>query len=193
MAAASPTATSPFGPLARNWGWLLALGIAFIVLGTIGLGRLYAVTLAGVLFFGVLILIGGAVQLVQAFQCRGWKAFLWHVLLALLHVTAGIVVVSDPLLASEFLTLFLAFSFVAMGAVRIVMALQMRGTRGSGWALVSGIAELLLGVVVAIKWPVSGLFVIGLFIAVELVLHGWTYVLLAFAARDAGRSGTAAA
>ena len=57
-----------FGELKKNWGWLLAFGILSIVLGTIGLGMTFGLTLASVLFFGVMLIIGGVVQSFDAFK-----------------------------------------------------------------------------------------------------------------------------
>lgn len=50
------TVNAVFGTLKTNRGWLLALGIVSIVLGTIGLYMTFALTLATVLLFGALIL-----------------------------------------------------------------------------------------------------------------------------------------
>lgn len=189
---ASPLGNAAFfGQVRKNWGWMLGLGILAIVLGTVGLGRLYAVTIVGVVFFGWLILIEGGIQVVHAFQCRGWKSVVWHGLIAVLHVIAGIVVISDPLLASSLLTIFLAASILAGGVVRIVLALQHRAAGGWLWPLVSGAVSVLLGLMIWAKWPYSGLFVIGLFIAVELILNGWAMVAIALAARaSSGESDT---
>ena len=41
-----------FGDVRANWGWLLALGIVFVILGFIGLGMTFAVTMASVLMYG---------------------------------------------------------------------------------------------------------------------------------------------
>lgn len=38
------------------------------------------------------------------------------------------------------------------------------------------------------EWPVSGFWVIGLFVAIELILNGWSYVFVALAARKAGQA-----
>lgn len=184
----APTASEYFGALHKNWGWLLALGILFIVLGIIGLGMIFALTLASVLFFGALLLVGGGIQLVQAFQCKGWKSILWHVLIALLYVVAGIIIITDPVAASAILTLMLAGALIGIGIVRIIMALQLRGRRNWGWLLAGGILAVLLGVMIAAHWPVSGLWVIGLFVAIEMLVHGWTYIFIALAARDAGKT-----
>lgn len=174
-----------FGEAKKYWGWLLALGIVFIILGMVGLGMTFGLTMASVLFFGILMVIGGGLQLFDAFKCRGWKSIFWHVLIALLYIFAGIVVISHPLLASTLFTAMLAIGIIGAGIVRILMAGQLRGTKGWVWPLFSGIVSILLGVVIIAHWPVSGLWVIGLFIAIEMIIHGWSYIIVALAARSA--------
>ena len=176
-----------FGDLQKNWGWLLAWGILSILLGVIGLGMTFALTVASVLFFGVLILAGGVIQFVQAFKCKGWKGFLWYVLIAVLYIIAGSSVIANPVAASMLFTLLLAGAILAVGIIRIIMALQHRGSKGWGWLLFGGIVALLLGAMIAARWPVSGLWVIGLFVAIELIMNGWTYVFLALAAKEVGK------
>jgi uncharacterized membrane protein HdeD (DUF308 family) len=176
-----------FGDLQKNWGWLLAWGILSILLGVIGLGMTFALTLASVLFFGVLILVGGVIQFVEAFKCKGWKGFLWYMLIAVLYVIAGIAVIANPVAASMLFTLMLAGAILAIGIIRIIMAFQHRGTKGWGWLLFGGIVAVLLGAMIASRWPVSGLWVIGLFVAIELIMNGWTYVFVALAAKEVGK------
>jgi uncharacterized membrane protein HdeD (DUF308 family) len=115
-----------FGTLKKNWGWLLALGVVMIVLGTIGLYLTFALTLATVLFFGALILAGGTLQLIHAFSSKGWKSVLGHVLIALLYIGAGALIMIDPVLASGVLTLALAGILIAVGVIRISMGIQLR-------------------------------------------------------------------
>lgn len=187
MVQATVPPASVFGEVQKRWGWLLAFGILAIVLGTLGLGSVIFLTLASVLFFGWLILIEGGVQLFQAFQCRGWKSVLWHVLGALLHVLAGIVVIGDPVLASNLFTLLLAAAILASGVTRIVVAFQMRAAGVWLWPLLGGLVAVALGLMIAVHWPASSLVVIGLFIAIELIVNGWTLVTVALAARAAGQ------
>ena len=182
-----------FGTLKKNWGWLLALGIVSIVLGTIGLYMTFALTLASVLFFGALILAAGLLQLVQAFSCKGWKSVLGHVLIALLYVAAGVLIIVDPVLASGVLTLVLAGILIAVGVIHIMMGIQQRkAVTGWYWSVLSGIVSILLGGMIVLQWPVSGLWVIGLFVAIELILNGWSYVFVALAARKAGAADSTA-
>jgi uncharacterized membrane protein HdeD (DUF308 family) len=37
------------------------------------------------------------------------------------------------------------------------------------------------------RWPVSGLWVIGLFVAIEMIFGGWTYIFIALGARQLGK------
>jgi uncharacterized membrane protein HdeD (DUF308 family) len=181
----TPAAAAAFGDVRKNWGWLLALGVLAILLGTVGLGRALTVTLAGVFFFGWLILIAGIFELAELFQCRGWQSIVWQALVAVLHILAGIFVLQNPLLASGVFTLLLAAAIFAGGMLRIVLALQHRDHGGWVWALVGGIAGVVLGGMIASGWPASSFFVIGIFISIELILHGWTLVALALAAHSA--------
>lgn len=180
-----------FGALERNWGWLLALGILFIVLGTIGIGMAVALTMASLFVFGVLLVAAGVIQLIEAFKNKGWKSRLWHVLLGVLYIVGGIEVLNDPVLASQILTLLLAVTVVAIGIVRVVMALQHRGTAGWVWTLLGGIISIALGALIYASWPVSALWLIGMYVAIDLIFTGWSYVLLALAARRAGSQAAA--
>lgn len=174
-----------FGEVRKNWGWLLALGMIFILLGTIGLGMTAFLTLTSMLFFGVLLLIGGGAELVQAFKAKGWRSALWSILIAVVYIAGGIIVINNPVVASSAITLMLGGVFLAIGVMRIAIAIQVRGHREWIWPALGGFFSIVLGVLIFSEWPVSGIWVIGLFIAIEMIIHGWSLVALAMAARNA--------
>jgi uncharacterized membrane protein HdeD (DUF308 family) len=176
------------GDLKKNWGWLLALGILLLILGFIGLGMEIALTIASVLFLGVLLLIGAVAQIIHAFKGKGWKSIGLHILNAILYGVAGIIMLINPLLASIVFTLALGFIILVVGIMRIVMALHIKGMKGWAWPLIGGIISVILGLLIIAQWPISGLWVIGLFVAIELIVSGWSYIFVALAARQAGKS-----
>jgi uncharacterized membrane protein HdeD (DUF308 family) len=183
-----------FGALKQNWGWLLALGLISIVLGTVGFYMTFAFTLTSVLIFGYLLLVGGVLQLVHAATCKGWKSVLWHVLIALLYIAAGIDIIADPVRASAVLTLILAGILIAVGLSRIVMGFQLRSAvDGWYWSVLSGLISIVLGGMIIAQWPESGLWVIGLFVAIELLFNGWSMIFVALAARKAAQREPASA
>jgi uncharacterized membrane protein HdeD (DUF308 family) len=181
-------ASEHFGRLATYWKWLLGFGILTLVLGVLGLGMVAFLTLASVVFYGVILIVDGGIQFLQSFQAGAWKAKLWHVVISLLYLFGGIIVVRNPILASSILTLLLAAAITAIGLMRIVMAIQMRGALGWGWVMTGGVLALILGILIFAKWPASSLVVIGTFISIELILNGWAAVTVALAAKQATRT-----
>ena len=188
------TASSPamapipvLGDLVHNWGWLLAQGLLLVLLGTIGLGMTIWLTMASVFIFGIFLLIGGGVQIFQTFKCKGWESILWHGLIAVLYLVAGLSIVADPLAASTLITLLLAGALMGIGVVRLIMAFQLRGLKNWGWPLFGGIAAIVLGFMILARWPVSGFWVIGLFVAIEMIFSGWSSIFIALAVKEVGR------
>ncbi len=141
----------------------------------VGLLALYSVvtaTIASVFFVGIMMLIAGVAEVINAFQVKSWgKFFLW-VALGLLYIVAGFVTFENPLLAAATLTLVLGAALVASGIMRIILAFSMK--EGTPWIAVvfSGIVTFLLGVIVLAHWPVSSIYILGLFLGIDLVFAG---------------------
>ena len=176
-----------FGGLQRQWGPLLMLGVLLIVLGIVGLGMAVFLTLVSVTFYGIMLVVGGGGQLIQSFT-GGWRAKLWHLLIALLYVAGGIIVIRNPVLASRLLTLLLASAITGVGIFRIAMAVQMKGTRGWFLLLLAGFIALGLGIWMFVNIATLSLVIIGLFISIELIANGWTAITVALAAKAASRA-----
>ena len=169
--------------LNRNWGWILGLGILFVILGCIGLGMVVGLTLVSMIFFSALLIIAGITHIVDVFKHREWKGIIWQSLIAILYIVAGCVVFYDPFLASTLITALLAGLLIVIGLTRIIMAFSLKDSKGWIWLLLAGITAMILGALILMQWPVSGLWVIGLFIAIEMIVTGWTYIFIAFALR----------
>jgi uncharacterized membrane protein HdeD (DUF308 family) len=170
------------GELRRSWGWFLALGIVLIVLGTIALGSALLMTVASVFFFGWLLIIGGVMEAVHAFWRKRWAGFFLDLLTGILYVVAGWMMVTNPTESAVLLTLLIAMFLVFEGVFRIVAALAARYPHW-GWVLFNGLISVLLGILIWRQWPYSGLWVIGLFIGIEMLLNGWSLVMLSLSAR----------
>jgi len=155
-----------------------------IFTGTLGLWMAFYLTLASVIVFGSFMLAGGVLQLIQGFQSgeRAWGGRLQHLLIALLYIVTGGLIVYDPLTASTALTLVLAGLFGAMGALRIYSALRYRRHHW-GWVapMSAGLIDIALAILIVVQWPVSGLWVIGVLVAVEMIMNGWLLTLIALA------------
>ena len=168
--------------LHRHWVLFLVLGIGLIVLGMIGITASGLFTVVSVVFFGWLLVISGAAVVIHAFWVNRWSGFFLQFLSGLLYLVVGWLLVARPGLGALTLTLVFAISLVIQGAFRIGAALS---TRMDGWGLLllSGIVTLVLGLMIWNEWPLSGLWVIGLFVGIELLFYGWWLVSLALSAR----------
>jgi len=49
---------------------------------------------------------------------------------------------------------------------------------GWGWQAADGVITSVLGVLVLAQWPASGLWVIGLFVGIDLVFYGFALIAL---------------
>ena len=185
---ASPSVAPSLGthlvPLRRSWGWLMAAGIALIVLGMAGLGAVALLSLASAIWFGAMILVGGVVVLIDAFRHQGWKSRVLHILIGLLYVAVGLMTFANPLLATASLTLLAGAALVATGVLRLVVAFQNRELPAWRWLALSGALSLLLGGMILAQWPGSSVWVLGTFFAIELIFQGWAAIALARAIRS---------
>lgn len=114
---------------------------------------------------------------------RNWGGFFLFVLLGVVYAVAGFLTLQHPLLAAETLTLMLAAAFLVAGAFRIIVALLERFPCW-GWVLGNGILTMLLGLVIWQEWPDSGLWVLGLFVGIELIMNGVSWSVFAVGARN---------
>jgi uncharacterized membrane protein HdeD (DUF308 family) len=179
------------GELRRSWGWYLVFGIALIIIGTIALGSALLMTIASVFFFGWLLIVGGVMEIVHAFWHKRWAGFFLDLLTGILYVVAGWMIMSNPKESALLLTLVIAMFLVFEGVFRIVAALAVRYPHW-GWLLLNGVISLLLGVMIWRQWPYSGLWVIGLFVGIEMLLNGWSLVMLSLAGRNLPEEASAA-
>ena len=182
-----------FDVVHRNWGWFLALGIVQIVLGTIALGESFLMTKFSVMMLGWLLVIGGVMSIFHAFVERKWGGFIIDLLTGLLYVVVGFMAISNPIDAAVAITLIISLFLMFGGAFRIVEALA-SDLPHRGWVLFNGVITLVLGIMIWRQWPLSGLWVIGLFVGIEMLLYGWSLVMLALAAkRMSGAAASASA
>lgn len=170
--------------LRDRWLRFVVLGIVLMVLGFAVMsytGMVWA-TLASVLVFGCFMIVGGVAYIVGAFFTRGWGGFFLSLLAGVLYLAAGVILIDHPEEAAILYTLLLAMFFFVEGLFRIAAALAGQFHHW-GWMLLSGVATLVLGVLIWRQWPISGLYVIGLFLGINLVISGATYISLGVAAR----------
>jgi uncharacterized membrane protein HdeD (DUF308 family) len=184
------SASSDTTPLRAKWGWIVALGVVYLVAGFIALGSVLTATVVSVFLVGIMMIIAGVAEVINAFEVRGWGKFLLWLLLGVLYIVAGFVTFENPLLAAAVLTLILGVALVASGIMRIILAFSVQREAPWIWVLLSGVVTLLLGALILARWPVSSLYILGLFLGIDLIFAGAGWVGLGLGLRQ--RSPSAA-
>jgi uncharacterized membrane protein HdeD (DUF308 family) len=188
------TTTSDRGPhslgdslraLRAKWGWIVALGVIFMIAGVIALGSVVAATASAVLIVGVMMIMAGVAEIIAAFNVKDWGKFAVWMLLGVLYVAAGVICFLNPFAAATVLTLMLGFALVVGGIVRMFLAWHMREAgKPWGWVVVSGIISLLLGLMIIAQWPASSFFVLGIFLGIDLIFIGSGWIAIGMALRQ---------
>jgi uncharacterized membrane protein HdeD (DUF308 family) len=171
--------------IAAKWGWFIVLGIALIALGVIAWLNVGAVTIAGTIFIGATLLVGGAVQIIHAFMTKEWRGFVLSLFCGVLYLIGGLLIMNEPVQGALVLTLLAAAALIVSGVVRIVLALQHRTMPAWSLVLLSGIVSIVVGCLLYASLPWSGLWVLGTLIAVELVVQGASWLYFGLALRTA--------
>ncbi len=173
--------SSPTGvALAPPPTWIrVLLGIVLILAGIVVLGDAVMATIISAIVIGIAAIIAGGFEIVHAFWTKGWGGFVWQILLGILYLAFGFVLISQPVSGAVALTYVLGLVLFVSGLLRIFLGL--RHWSDVGWImLLSGALGVIAGLVILARWPMSGLWVLGLLLGIDLILHGIAWLTFAW-------------
>ncbi|NNC00994.1 hypothetical protein HI113_44865, partial [Corallococcus exiguus] len=147
-------------------------GLVALFLGLAGLYMTFGLTIVGVLWYGILMLVAGIVQIIQPFLSShaGTRRSRWAaILLGLVYAAGGLYALLNPLGASLVLTLILGVALVASGIFKAGWAFFDQSRRSNAALVLAATLSLILGCLLIAQWPLSGLWTIGLLISCDLI------------------------
>ncbi|MBR0824248.1 HdeD family acid-resistance protein [Bradyrhizobium manausense] len=179
----TPSLGSTIAPLRAKWGWIVALGVVYVIAGFVALGSVVMATVASVIVVGAMMIVAGVTEVIGAFQVKSWGKFLIWALLGVLYIIAGFLTFGNPLFAAVLLTLFLGASLIASGVVRLFLAFSMKRESPWIWVALSAVITLLLGVLILARWPINSVYILGVFLGIDLIFAGAGWISLGFGLR----------
>ena len=189
---ADPAAAEETRWIGDHWGAMMALGVVLLVLGTLAILYSVIASLIVALAVSIFLVADGVVLAGTALWADScWRSRLLHLLLGILYVACGVLMLKNPFAAVAGFTLVLAALYMAGGAMRVAFAITHR-VHGSGWVLLNGVITLLLGILVWSQWPFDSLWVIGLFVGIDMIFQGWAWVMLGATLRPRAPATTGA-
>jgi uncharacterized membrane protein HdeD (DUF308 family) len=138
---------------------------------------------AVMVILGIALMASGIATIVAAFWAGKWGGMLLQLLVGILYVVVGLQIADTPVTSGLVMAVFLAGFFMVVGAFRVVAALAVRFPHW-GWAMLNGIVTFLFGVVIYRHFPQCAFWVVGLLVGVEMLLNGWTWIMLALSIRS---------
>jgi uncharacterized membrane protein HdeD (DUF308 family) len=168
--------------LHSSWKFIFAVGLVSVLVGILAMLAPHIATSKTLFVIGTILVIAGITELFHAVMVRKLRAFALHLLAAALYLVLGVFVLEDTERAAGVLTLLFVAAFFVAGLLRIVFSLVERFPAWP-WVFLNGVVDLILVFLTWEGWPESSLWVIGLFLGIELFTHGLAWVILALRAR----------
>lgn len=181
--------TTDFAPaedLKKATSWVIFLSIALIVLGILAIISPMIASAFFTAMMGWISLISGIVMVVESFRSHPVRGFWLNLIVGVFYALAGLYILRN--LGAALLALTLAFGvlFIVEGIFTIIMGFTQKAGRSMSWLVVlNGVVTLILGIMVINRWPVSALWLIGLYVGISLLLSGISLLAAALATRKA--------
>ncbi len=172
--------------LKDHWQLFVVQGILLVILGALAVAVPQVASVAVAAFVGWLLFFAGAMRAVSLVRSRHAPGYLSSLLLAILTAILGLVLALFPLQGALTLSLVLVAYFIIHAVSSFMIAFAIKGDTGR-WVLLifSGLIDLVLAGLVLSKWPSTGVWVLGLYVGINLLFTGFAFIFAALGARNA--------
>jgi uncharacterized membrane protein HdeD (DUF308 family) len=174
------------GLIRQHRGLFIFEGVVFLILGITAIVFPLVASVAMTILLGALLLAGGIASVIRAFRAKGMPNRGSSILLAIMTLITGLLLVIFVPAGMLALTLTLAAFFIVQGGFEVYHGVQAKGQRGRGWLIASGIAGVIVGLLLWLGWPSTAVWAIGTLAGINFLFTG--VALLTLASQSAKRS-----
>ncbi|MCK5359321.1 MAG: DUF308 domain-containing protein [Gammaproteobacteria bacterium] len=158
-------------------GW----GFAVVLLGVIAILTPFLSGMAVSGLLAVVVMAAGVAMTVYAFKAGSFGKGLLQFLFGGITIIAGFAMFLQPFVSLWSLTAVLMAWFLIDGTVSIITGIRAKGEAGWAWVIFSGVASVVLAVLLWREWPDSGTYAVGLLVGIRLIFSGWSIAMLGMA------------
>ncbi|MDQ0511809.1 DUF308 domain-containing protein [Ancylobacter amanitiformis] len=166
----------------RRWGGYLALGSIQLMAAGIAAGDLTDAT-AALPAVAAMMTVAGAAEAVHALASADRAQWPARLAGGLALALAGVLMLTDPSLASLQHTLALGVLATLAGGCRLAAAWPLRHRPGESWLVVSALASMDAGILMLALWPAAPLGLLGAIIGADLAVRGAGFIAFALVRR----------
>lgn len=169
----------------KNWNKFFLYGILLMIVGVAAVSATALTSLLTIIVIGFIMLFSGGVIMIDTFSFWHGRdhGFVIHFLTAVLYLAAGVILLTNPIEGAITLTFLLGVIYTMIGFARIFFSSSIR-LPNWGWTLTNGVVTLILGIMILMSWPASSVFIIGLFVGIDIFFCGLAYTMAALAMRN---------
>jgi len=157
---------------------LFWVGLAMALIGLVAIVFPVVSTLATTLFVGWMLLLAGIFLFVGSFTIHGTGPFFGALLISLLTMAVGVFLLFNPLAGAIALTVMLGVLFLIQGAFEMTLAFEMRPQAAWIWMLLSGLASIVLALIIAFGLPAISLIALGILLGINFLSTGVGYIFV---------------
>jgi len=136
---------------------------------------------------GMVILALGLVECLDAFLAKEMRDFLQNLQVGVLDAVVGSLVIFSISGTPDRLSLLITAYLIVRGIVRITLAFGMRLPNAVSTS-VGGLASIILGLMILMKWPSSAAWFLALCLNVEIACRGWAIMMFGWWVRRSEQS-----
>lgn len=174
-------------PLSKSRSWLITGGVLSLFVGFLAMSFPLLFSVVLVQFLAAFILASGIISLALAIFGKHTSHRVLEALMAIIRIIAGSILLYCVASSIAIITLVFACFLIVEGLFLIIGSFRLRANAGWVWTLISGIAALVLGLMVSYRWPNDSTWVLGLFFGINLIFNGTSLLALGFAAPKAAK------
>jgi uncharacterized membrane protein HdeD (DUF308 family) len=156
-----------------------------VVIGFLAIIRPVTADIATGFLLGLLLLIAGLLSAIAGFANRGWHSRWLDFAIGLLCIVLGAMVLRDPFAGAVSLVWVISIWVIMSGILEIFAAYKLTFSRG--WLALLGLLNLLLGVILLMAGPVTGLLFLALIVGVSFTVRGVSLMRFGWSLRRALR------
>lgn len=145
-------------------------GVVFVFLGLIGVIYPMFMTLATVAFVSWLMVFGGFMAGYFTYHSDNSHYLGW--LKSFILIVTGLMMIYYPMTGVGTVGLLLSIYFFMDAFASFSLALSMQPEKGWIWWMINSIFSILIGVLFIVGWPLSSMYLVGLFVGFSLFFDG---------------------
>jgi uncharacterized membrane protein HdeD (DUF308 family) len=178
--------------LGRSWGWVLAFGLATLLIGILVVMDPSSSVVFVAVVIGIEFVLSGIFHIVASFTSVGEGHRVWMILIGILSIAVGVFLIRHLNITLSILPVIVGIFWIVQGVMEFFAAVANKEMVSRGWNMLLGVVILIAGIVV-VSWPIHSIVALAWLTGLSLIFFGAMISMSAFQVKKfAGRAGTPA-